>query len=67
VLVESANAEKNSVFAAMAALNALGALGDKAAPVADEIKKLPDKGKVPDARYAPFVPQLLKDLSAKFK
>ena len=42
MLVESANAEKNSVFAAMAALNALGALGDKAAPVVDEIKKLPD-------------------------
>jgi HEAT repeat protein len=64
VLVELANAEDNSVFVAMASLNALDALDGKVSPVADEIKKLPQKGKVPDARYAPFVPTLLKHLRA---
>jgi uncharacterized sulfatase len=67
VLVGLANAEDNSVFVAMAALNALDALGDKVSPVADEIKKLPEKGKVPDARYTPFVPTLLKHLRAQAK
>jgi uncharacterized sulfatase len=67
VLVELADAEKNNVFVAMAALNALDALGNKASSAADAIKKLPTKGKVPDARYAPFVPRLVEDLSAQFK
>jgi uncharacterized sulfatase len=67
LLVELADAEKNVVFVAMAALNALDALGGKALPMADAIKKLPKQGKVPDPRYAPFVPRLLEDLSAQLK
>jgi uncharacterized sulfatase len=67
VLVESADWGKHDVFTVMAALNALDALGPKAAPVADAIKALPDKGKVPNARYAPFVPRLLEDLRASLK
>jgi uncharacterized sulfatase len=67
VLVELADAEKNGVFVSMAALNALDALGGKASPVADFIKKLPKQGKVPDPRFAPFVPRLLEDLSAQLK
>jgi uncharacterized sulfatase len=67
VLVELASLEKNGVFAAVAALNALDALGEKAAPVADAIRKLPASGRVPDPRYAPFVPRLLEDLVAQLK
>lgn len=67
VLTELADWSKNDVFTAMAALDSLDALGDKIKPVADAIKGLPAKGKVPDARYAPYVPRLLQDLQAKFK
>jgi arylsulfatase A-like enzyme len=66
VLVEHADAERNTVFTAMAALNALDALGRKAESVAAAIRKLPRKAKIPDARYAPFVPQLTADLAARF-
>jgi arylsulfatase A-like enzyme len=66
VLLALAGRDKNNVFVSMAALNALDALADKAASVADDIKKLMPNGKVPDTRYTPFVPQLLKDLAAKF-
>jgi uncharacterized sulfatase len=67
VLVELANADRNAVFVAMAALNALDALGDKAAPVADSIKRLPKTAKTPDPRYEPYVPRLTEDLGARFR
>ncbi len=67
VLIELADAEKNGVFVAMAALNALDALGSKALSVADALKKLPKQGKVPHQRYDPYVPRLLTDLSAQLK
>src|SRR5208283_2181261 len=67
LLVDLSNWEKNDVFVAMAALNALDALGDKAKPVTEAIKALPVKGKVPDARYSPFVPALLTYLKAGLK
>jgi uncharacterized sulfatase len=67
LLVEHANADRNNVFVAMAALNALDALGTRGAPVAAAINKLPTKAKVPDPRYAPYVPRLLEDLAAQFK
>jgi hypothetical protein len=51
----------------MATLDSLDALGDKIKPAADAIKSLPAKGKVPDARYAPYVPRLLQDIQAKLK
>jgi arylsulfatase A-like enzyme len=66
MLVAHADADRNTVFTAMAALNALDALGSKAAPFAEAIKKLPKKARVPDPRYAPFVPQLVTDLAARF-
>src|SRR5262249_14896311 len=67
VLVEHADADRNNVFVAMAALNALDALGPRAAPVAAAIKKLPTKARVPDSRYAPYVPRLTEDLAAQFR
>jgi uncharacterized sulfatase len=67
VLVEHADADRNTVFVAMAALNALDALGEKAASVADSIKRLPRTAKVPDPRYDPYVPRLTEDLAARFR
>lgn len=64
VLVELGPPDRNGVFVSMAALNALDALGPKAAPVADKIRAFPEKGKLPDPRYAPDVPKLLKHLRA---
>ncbi len=53
---------KNDVFVAVAALNALDALGDRVKPSKEAIKALPTKGKLPDPRYSPYVPRLLQDL-----
>jgi uncharacterized sulfatase len=61
-LVALGDWSKNDVFTAMAALAALDALGPKAAPVMDDIRKLPAEGKVPNARYKPYVPALLKHI-----
>jgi len=67
VLVESATAGKNGVFVSMAALNSLDALGDKAALVANVLQAMSAQGKVPDVRYAPYVPRLLEDLQVRFR
>ena len=64
VLLEQANWNKSGVFASVSALNALGALGPKAASAGAAIKALPDKGASPDARYNSYVPRLLADLAA---
>jgi arylsulfatase A-like enzyme len=66
-LVDLADWSKHHVFTAMAAVNSLDALGEKAAPVAAQIKRLPIEGKAPDARYSSYVPRLVEDLQAKFK
>lgn len=67
LLVGRANWSENSVFACMAALNSLDALGDKAATAATTIGQLPTKGTAPDARYAEYVQRLVKDLEIKFR
>jgi uncharacterized sulfatase len=64
VLLEQADWTKGSVFTGIAALNALGALGPKAASASATIKALPDKGPSPDARYNSYIPRLLADLTA---
>ena len=66
-LVALSSPEKNDVFVAMAALNALEGLGAKTKSIADAIMALPAKGKVPDPRYAPYVPRLLQDLQTQLK
>jgi uncharacterized sulfatase len=67
LLVNLSNWSKHDVFTAVAALNALDALGAKANRVADAIRALPSQGKVPDPRYSPYVPRLLEDLRAGLK
>ena len=63
-LLELCDRSKNDVFASMNALIAVDTLGAKAAPIVGKIKALPNKGKVPDGRYAPYVPRLIEDLKA---
>jgi arylsulfatase A-like enzyme len=66
VLVELANVEKNGVYVAMAALNAIDRLGDKAAAARDAIGALPKSapGVIPTMREN--VPNLLQHVDANF-
>jgi uncharacterized sulfatase len=64
LLVDLADSKQHGMVVPIAALNALGALGDKAASVADQIAKLPPAGKSPDARYNSYVPRLIDDLNS---
>jgi uncharacterized sulfatase len=67
LLIALAPADRQDVFVSIAALSAIDALGEKAAPLAKAIKTLPAKGKLPDGRFAPYVPRLLSDLIERFK
>ena len=62
-LVELANWSQHDVFTSMSALNAIGDLGDKAAPIAAQLKELPAKGESPDPRFNGYVARLLADLT----
>jgi uncharacterized sulfatase len=66
-LIPLADRSKQDVFTVIAALNALDALGKSITPVGESIKKLPSKGPLPDARYAPYVPSLLEGLPVFLK
>ena len=72
LLLAHADWSKNDVFTAMAALDAITALGDKAALImkpealAAQIKALPAKGPAPDARYKEYIPRMLEELRARF-
>ncbi len=72
VLLAHADWSKNDVFTAMAALDALTALGDKAGKIkkpealSARIKALPAKGPAPDARYKEYIPRLLEELRERF-
>jgi arylsulfatase A-like enzyme len=62
-LVNLANWSQHNVFTAMSALNAIGDLGDKAKPIAEQLKTLPAKGESPDSRFSGYVARLLADLN----
>ncbi|HXD87182.1 MAG TPA: sulfatase-like hydrolase/transferase [Urbifossiella sp.] len=64
-LVELASWEKNDVFVAVAALNALDAADITEPAIRAAIARLPTKGKLPHPRYSPYVPRLLEDLQAR--
>lgn len=63
LLTDHADWSQHDVFTRIAALNALGALGPKAAPALATLNALPEKGASPDARYNSYIPRLLADLS----
>ncbi len=62
-LVNLANWSQHDVFTAISALNAIGDLGDKAKPIAEQLKALPAKGESPNARFNGYVARLLSDLT----
>ncbi len=62
-LVQLANWSQHNVFTSMSALNAIGDLGDKAKPVAEQLRTLPKKGESPDGRFSGYVARLLADLT----
>jgi hypothetical protein len=68
VLLDAADWSKNDVFTAMSALDALNAVGQKAAQLmkpealAARIKALPDKGPAPDSRCEGYIPRILEEL-----
>ena len=64
LLGQWANWKNHDVFTVMAALNAIGALGEKAAPLKDIINTLPDDGPAPNARFKEYPPRLLEELKA---
>ncbi len=62
ILAPLANCQKNDVFVAMAALNAVASVGELPAPLTDSLKSLPTKCPVPNPRYGDYVGRLLGDL-----
>jgi len=62
-LVNLADWSQHDVFTTMSALNAIGDLGDKAKPIAAQLKNLPAQGEAPDSRYAGYTARLLADLT----
>jgi uncharacterized sulfatase len=64
-LLSLADWSKHNVFTVMAALNAIGDLGKKAAPIAEQLKALPRQGAAPDGRFKEYVPRLLRDLTGE--
>lgn len=65
-LIALADGERNGVFTAVAALDAIYSLGDKAAGVKEAVRALPEQAPLPDMRFSPYIPRLLKDLKARF-
>jgi len=63
VLNESALPEKNNVIVSVAALNAIDALGQKAAPLLPTIRTISGEGPSPNARYNSYVPRLVADIT----
>lgn len=65
VLIELADQEKNGLWVALAALNAIDALGEKAAPLKEKIAALPRGRADSKSRTSEYVPRLLEYLTAK--
>jgi len=64
VLLELASPDKNSVFVAMLALNAIDAMDRRAAPAADRIAALPRKPSRPAPRASGYCGNLIKKILA---
>ena len=62
-LRELAPADKNGVFVSMAALNAIEALGTKAAPLHELVRTMQPQGPSPDGRFDSYVPRLIANIA----
>ncbi|HID24325.1 MAG TPA: sulfatase [Planctomycetaceae bacterium] len=67
VLIRLATLERNSVFVAMLALNAIDELDEKAAPLADAVAKLPKKAPNLPRRMGSYVPRLIQKILDDFE
>jgi len=65
VLLTQADYSKSGVFSSIAALNAIGNIGDLAQSIRDAVIALPQSGPAPDGRYAGYPSRLLLDFGAK--
>lgn len=63
VLSQLAQPEQNNVIVSIAALNAIDALGQKAAPLMPAIRTISGAGPSPNARYDSYVPRLVADIT----
>jgi uncharacterized sulfatase len=63
VLVGLANWSQHDVFTSLSALDAISDLGDKARPIAAQLKTLPATSESPDPRFNSYVARLLADLN----
>jgi uncharacterized sulfatase len=62
LLADRSDWQRNNVFVAMAALNAIGALDQHAEPLLKQLLSFTEKGPAPHARYMDYVPRLLQAL-----
>ena len=63
VLEELASPQKNGAYASMLALNAIDALGDKAAPLQAMLKDLPQQDRAAPGRVNGYVSRLLEKIA----
>lgn len=59
--------DKNGVFVSLLALNALDALGPKAAPAVELVRGMPRQDPGAPARYGEYVPRLVESFLARFR
>jgi arylsulfatase A-like enzyme len=67
LLKSLADWSQHDVFTALAALNAIDALGPMADPILEDVLRLPRRGPAPHARYAEYIPRLLEYLQERRK
>jgi uncharacterized sulfatase len=65
ILGELAPPEKNGVFVAMAALNAIEALGPKATPLHAIVRAMKPQGASPDNRFDSYVPRQIASITGE--
>jgi len=66
VLADAADISKHGVFVSMLALNAVDALGDKAAPLKQAVEQLPKAAPSVSGRMKGYVPRLIEKALADF-
>lgn len=66
-LVSLASLDQHTLYVAIAALNAVDALGNKAEPIAAELRKLPSQHKSVAGRVNGYVPRLLEHINGRFE
>jgi arylsulfatase A-like enzyme len=66
VLAKLVSPATNGVFVAMAALNAIEAIGQDAKPILPALWQIPTSGPSPDSRYDGYIPRMMANLKKQF-